>query len=170
MSHDARRAGRTGRGPPPRLDPGDFRPASVVRSCAPPNASSPPRQPRQPRRTPVPALALGITADLGVRAAGMKKHPLCGEPIDQSPLHATHPIAATDAQATIAKSFAPSAPLHDTFSLAEAQGKQLCAHSVLMDFITELGTAVNDSLPMRKSTVKPKGMIAFVLLCKRTGA
>jgi hypothetical protein len=39
-----------------------------------------------------------------------------------------------------------------------------------MDFITELGTAVNDSLPMRKSTVKPKGMIAFVLLCKRTGA
>ena len=42
---------------------------------SPPSASSPPRQPRQPRRTPVPALALGITADLRVRAAGMKKHP-----------------------------------------------------------------------------------------------
>ena len=101
----------------------------------------------------------------------MKKHPLCGEPIDQNPLHATHRVAATDAHAAIAKSFAPVTPLHDTCALAEARGKQLCADSVLMGFITEeLGTAVNDSFPMRKSTVKPKVMIAFVLLCKRKGA
>ena len=95
---------------------------------------------------------------------------MCGEPIDPSPLQATHPIAATDAQAAISKSFAPATPLHVTCALAEARGKQLCAHSVLMDFITEFGTAVNDSLPMRKSTVKPKGKFAFVLFCKRTGA
>jgi hypothetical protein len=47
---------------------------------------------------------------------------------------------------------------------AEARGKVLAAHNILMDStFAELGAAVQDSLPFKKSTLKGKGAHDLVL-------
>ena len=73
---------------------------------------------------------------------------------------------AEAAQLELSKLFAVDSLIATPGALAaaEARGKVLAAHNILMDStFAELGAAVQDSLPFKKSTLKGKGAHDLVL-------
>ena len=116
------------------------------------------------------ALSTELVADLTERARNVKYHPVCSEVISSSSFwsgrSAEERLVAESAQLELSKLFAVDSLIATPGALAaaEARGKVLAAHNILMDStFAELGAAVQDSLPFKKSTLKGKGAHDLVL-------